>query len=150
MNDYNKMITKFLKNPGKMYINMTSDELSEFFSKGGARLSKEKCKSAYTLTNFRRGILQANHLVRLDEDRHTVDLMMFALGQIEDLTQTVRDLQEIIKDYENQLSNKAEDEEKTVKEESQEFTETEDKKIAEENQEIIQTENKKENTKSKK
>lgn len=99
MSEYNKKLSQFMTNPGKMYTKMTSDELIEFFSTGYARLTKEKCKSTYTLTNFRRGILQANHLIRLDEDRHTVDLMMFALGQIEDLTQTVRDLQEIIKNY---------------------------------------------------
>ncbi len=129
MSDYNKKLSQFMKNPGKMYIKMTADELSEFFSTGYPRLTKERCKNFYTLTNFRRGILQANHFVRLDEDRHTVDLMMFALGQIEDLTQTIKDLQEIIKNYENELSNKVEDEEKTTKEENQEIAETEDKEI---------------------
>lgn len=52
--------------------------------------------------DFKQGILIANHLVRLNEDRYIVDLMMFALAHIEDLEETVTDLEDIIKELEEE------------------------------------------------
>lgn len=101
MNNYNKMITKNMRNPGKMYIKLTSDELIEYFSKGFPRMAKEKCQKCYTLTDFRRGILQANHTATTDDKRYLVDLMLFALGRLEDLEQTKNDLQYIIDELQN-------------------------------------------------
>lgn len=100
MNNYNKNISRYLKNPGKMFIKMTNDELAEFFSKGYARLTKEKCQNTYTLTEFRRGILMANHIANNDDLRYIVDLLMFALGKIEDLQQIKTDYEQIISEYE--------------------------------------------------
>ncbi len=100
---YNKnSFSKNMRNPGKAYIKITSDELNDFFSKGLARITKEKCKNFYNLTDFRRCIVIANHLATNDEQHHIVDLMLFALGQLEDMKQTIDDLQYIIKDLENQ------------------------------------------------
>ena len=111
---------------------MTNDELAEFFSNGYARLTKEKCKNTYTLTEFRRGILMANHIANNDDLRYIVDLMMFSLGQIEDLQQIKTDYEQIISEYE-----------KHSKEENLETEETK-------NLENIETEDKKEELKSNK
>ena len=102
-----KKITKFLKNPGKMYIKMNSTELEEFFSTGYVSLMKNKCKEAYTITDLRRGILQANHFTINDDHRHIVDLLMFALGKLEDSQQTINDLEQIIT-FENSNKNETE------------------------------------------
>lgn len=107
--NYNKNITLNMRNPGKAFINMSKDELAEFFSNGLPRISKEKCKNSYSLTDFRRGILQMNCLTRIEQHTYLTDLMMFALGKIEDLEQTVEDLNIIIKDYENQENTETDD-----------------------------------------
>ena len=96
-----KKISRLLKNPGKLYIKMNNTELEEFFSKGYANVIKNRCKEAYTITDLRRGILQANHLVVNDDHRHIVDLLMFALGKLEDSQQTINDLEQIIAEFEN-------------------------------------------------
>ena len=119
---YNKNISKNMKNPGKMFVKLTSDELIEYFSKGYPRMTKEKCEKAYTLTDFRRGILVANHSATTDEQQYIVDLMLFALGIIEDLQQTKEDLQYIITDLGSQNNV-----ETTEEEPSTENTDTEDK-----------------------
>lgn len=118
---YNKNISKNMKNPGKMFIKLTSDELIEYFSKGLPRMTKEKCEKAYTLTDFRRGILVANHSATTEDKQYLVDLMLFALGKIEDLEQTKEDLQIIINELESQ--NNVE----TTEEKTKENIDTDDK-----------------------
>ena len=111
---YNKKISKNMRNPGKMFTKMTSDELIEYFSKGLPRMTKERCQKIYTLTDFRRGILVANHSATTDEKQYLVDLMLFALGTIEDLQQTKEDLQYIITDLESQNNVETTEEEQTT------------------------------------
>lgn len=106
----NRKITKNMKNA--TYNNISKEKLDKIFSSGYNRLLKEKCKNAYTMFDFKQGIIIGNHLVRLDEDRYIVDLMMFALAYIEDLEKTVVDLEYIIKELEEQIeSTKTENEE---------------------------------------
>lgn len=106
----NRKITKNMKNA--TYNNISKEKLDKIFSSGYNRLLKEKCKNAYTMFDFKQGIIIGNHLVRLDEDRYIVDLMMFALAYIEDLEKTVVDLEDIIKELEEQIeSTKTENEE---------------------------------------
>ena len=106
----NRKITKNMKNA--IYNNISKEKLDKIFSSGYNRLLKEKCKNAYTMFDFKQGIIIGNHLVRLDEDRYIVDLMMFALAYIEDLEKTVVDLEYIIKELEEQIeSTKTENEE---------------------------------------
>lgn len=101
-----------------MYCKMSSDELADFFCIGLARIKKEKCKNAYSLTDFRRGILEANGLPKsLELNIHLTDLMLYALGQLEDKQQIIEDLEHIIADYEKGNIT-----------ENQENTETNDKK----------------------
>ncbi len=114
-NNYNKNITLNMRNPGKEFIKMSKDELCEFFSRGLVRIAKEKCKNSYSLTEFRRGILQMNCLTRIEQHTYLTDLMMFALGKIEDLEQTIEDLNIIIKDYESQESTETNDKKEETK-----------------------------------
>ena len=101
-----------------MYSKMSNDELADFFCKGLARITKEKCKNAYSLTDFRRGILEANGLTKsIELNIHLTDLMLYALGQLEDKQQIIEDLQQIIADYEKGNNT-----------ENQESTETNEKK----------------------
>ena len=74
----------------------------------------------------------ANHIANNDDLRYIVDLMMFSLGQIEDLQQIKTDYEQIISEYE-----------KHSKEENLETEETK-------NLENIETEDKKEELKSNK
>jgi|GEM_PF-2046862 hypothetical protein len=85
---------------GAMYSNITKERLNEVLSSGYNRLLKNKCKNAYTMFDFKQGILEANHLAVKDEHRHTADLMLFALAHIEDLEKTICELEEIIKEME--------------------------------------------------
>lgn len=85
---------------GAIYSNITQSKLNEVLSTGYNRLLKDKCKNAYSMFDFKQGILEANHLVVKDEHRHTVDLMLFALAHIEKLEKTIVDLEEIIKEIE--------------------------------------------------
>ena len=94
----NLQLTKHLKSV--TYYNISKEKVNEVLSSGYNRLLKAKCKKAYTMFDFKQGILEANHLVVKDENRHTVDLMMFALAHIEELEKTVCDLEEIIKEME--------------------------------------------------
>ncbi len=96
----NLKITNFMRNA--KYNNISKEKLDEIFSSGYNRRLKEKCKDTYNMFDFKQGILIANHLVRLDEDRYIVDLMMFALAHIEDLEKTVTDLEDIIKELEEE------------------------------------------------
>lgn len=110
----NLKITNFMKSA--QYNNISKEKLDEFFSSGYNRRLKDKCKDSYNMFDFKQGILIANHLVRLDEDRYIVDLMMFALAHIEDLEKTVTDLEDIIKELEEennseQIVNNEENEE---------------------------------------
>lgn len=89
----NLKLTQFMKNPDGMYIKITKEELDKFFSTGYAKLSKERCTKNYTMFDYKQGILEANYLVKNDATRHTVDLMMFALGKIENLEKTVKDFE---------------------------------------------------------
>ncbi len=81
----NQQISKNLRNPGKMYIKMTNTELISFFAEGFAGETKDKCKKTYAMSDFRRGILQINQQTKNDINVHTTDLMLFALGKIEEL-----------------------------------------------------------------
>lgn len=82
---YNHKITKNFRNPGKMYVKMTSEDLDEFFSSANVEWLKYRCKNQYTITDIKRGILEANHLKMNDDDIHTLDLFMALLGKYEDL-----------------------------------------------------------------
>lgn len=119
---YNKNLSQNMRNPGKAYIKLTSDELNEFFSKGLPRIMKEKCQKSYTLTDFRRGILEVNSRSKNDDTIHIVDLMLYALGRIEDLEQTKNDFQYVIDELQKQNTKQAEEVEETT-----DNTETEDK-----------------------
>ena len=94
------------------YSNISKEKLDEFFSSGYNKRLKDKCKGAYTMFDFKQGIIIGNHLVRIDEDRYIVDLMVYALAHIEDLEKTIVDLEDIIKKLEEQIeSTKTENEE---------------------------------------
>lgn len=97
---HNRKITQNMRNPNKMYMKLSDMELKDFFSKGFPKLYKDRCFNSYNLSDFRRGILEANRLVRSEENRHTVDLMMFALAKIEDLQILTTDMEQIIKELE--------------------------------------------------
>lgn len=99
----NLKITNLMRNA--KYSNISKEKLDEIFSSGYNRRLKEKCRDAYNIYDFKQGILIANHLVRLDEDRYIVDLMMFALANIEDLEKTVSDLENIIKELEEEIKS---------------------------------------------
>lgn len=109
----NLKITNFMRNA--KYSNISKEKLDEFFSSGYNRRLKEKCRDAYNMFDFKQGILIANHLVRIEDDRYIVDLMMFALAHIEDLEKTVSDLEGIIKEIEEEIKS-----EKTVNNEENE------------------------------
>lgn len=110
----NQNITKFLKNPSKMYVQMTPKELTDFFSKGITRLAKDKCYKVYNMEDFRRGIIEANCLPKnKDVNIHIVDLMLYALAKIEDLELTVSDLEKVIAEIESENSQDAENIEET-------------------------------------
>ena len=94
------------------YNNISKEKLDEIFSSGYNRRLKEKCKDTYNMFDFKQGIIIGNHLVRIDEDRYIVDLMVYALAHIEDLEKTIVDLEDIIKELEEQIeSTKTENEE---------------------------------------
>lgn len=94
------------------YSNISKEKLDEFFLSGYNRRLKEKCKNAYNMYDFKQGIIIGNHLVRLDEDRYIVDLMVYGLAHIEELEKTIVDLEDIIKELEEQIeSTKTENEE---------------------------------------
>ena len=96
----NLKVTNFLKSP--RYSNITEKELNNFFATGYTRQLKERCFNLYTMFEYKQAILEANHLVTKDENRHTVDLMMFALAKIEDLEKTILDLEGLINSFEKE------------------------------------------------
>lgn len=107
----NLKITRFMDNPKVMYIKITHAQIDDFFSKGHAKVLKDRCTKAYSMFDFKRGILEANHLVKTDENRHTVDLLMFALGTIEHLEQTIKDLEKVVEEITKEKKENAEKEE---------------------------------------
>lgn len=108
----NLKLSRHLKNPGRPYLNITADELQEFFSKGYARIIKEKCKNKYNLTDLQRSILIANHNTKTDDILYIVDLLMFALATIEDLQLTVSDLEKVIQELEKDFDKQEQEIEK--------------------------------------
>lgn len=108
----NLKLSKHLTNPGKMYIKITADELNEFFSKGYARVIKERCGKSYDLTELQRCVLVANHHTKTDDTLYIVDLLMFALATIEDLQVTVSDLEKVIQELEKDFDNQEQEIEK--------------------------------------
>lgn len=88
---------------------MNDKELSDFFSKGLARLTKDKCYKAYNMEDFRRGILEANSRPKNNDiNVRIVDLMLFALANIEDLEFTIADFEKILAEIENEKAEKTE------------------------------------------
>ena len=99
----NYKITQLMKNPNGMYIKITNEELDKFFSNGYAKILKERCEKQYTMFDFKQGILEAHYLVKSEENRHTVDLMLFALAYIEKLEADVLSFKTTIKEFEQRL-----------------------------------------------
>lgn len=111
---HNKELSKILRNPGKMYIQMNKQDLNDFFSKGLTRLTKDKCYKTYNMEDFMRGILEANSRTKTDSSNvHIVDLMLYALAKIEDLEVTINDFEKILAEIGNEKvkETKAETEE---------------------------------------
>lgn len=99
----NKELSKILRNPGKMYIQMNKQDLNDFFSKGLTRLTKDKCYKTYNMEDFMKGILEANSRTKTDSTNvHIVDLMLYALAKIEDLEVTINDFERILSEIENE------------------------------------------------
>lgn len=111
----NLKLTKHLKSA--TYYNISTEKLDNVLSSGYNRLLKDKCKNAYSMFDFKQGILEANHLAVKDEHRHTVDLMLFALAHIEDLEKTIIDLEEIIKEMETKEQETTEEIEQNIQNE---------------------------------
>ena len=108
----NLKLTNHLKSA--TYYNISKEKLDEVLSSGYNKLLKDRCKNAYTMFDFKQGILEANHLVVKDENRHTVDLMMYALAHIEELEKTICDLEEIVKELENSNQELTEEKEENI------------------------------------
>lgn len=108
----NLKLSRNLKNPGRPYLNITADELKEYFSIGYARVIKERCKNGYNVTDLQRSILVANHHTKTDDTLYIVDLLMFALATIEDLQVTVSDLEKVIRELEKDFDNQEQEIEK--------------------------------------
>lgn len=104
----NYKITQLMKNPNGMYIKITNEELDKFFSNGYAKILKERCEKQYTMFDFKQGILEANYLAKNDENRHTVDLMLFALAHIEKLEADVLSFKTTINEFEQRFDQKNE------------------------------------------
>lgn len=117
----NRQISKNLKNI--LYTGISQDKLDTFFSTGYPRVLKERCYNGYNMYDYKQGILEANSCVRIDQNRHTVDLMLFALGKIEDQEKTISDLEQTIRELEKDIANetKQEIEEDTKSENTEEI-----------------------------
>ena len=103
----NLKISNFFKSP--KYSNITPQKLNEFFSAGYQAMIKERCAKNYTMFDYKQGILEANYYVQTDINRHTVDLMLFALAKIEELETSENSLKETVIELEKmleQLKNK--------------------------------------------
>lgn len=100
----NKKLSVFWKNPGKAYMSMNSDDLNDVFSKGYANVVKSRCKKAYTMTDLKLAILQANQAAKTDTNIYTVDLMLFALGKLEDYEETLYELEKVLEELEKEKS----------------------------------------------
>ena len=107
----NLKITKFLQSP--MYTTITTEKLEQFFSTGYQKMLKERCAKNYTMFAYKQGILEANYLVKTDANRHTVDLMFFALAKIEELENNATNLKETVIELEKQLVQKETEQEKS-------------------------------------
>lgn len=84
-NEERHQIAQFLWNPGKMYIQMSCQELDEFFSKPNISKMKNNCGRLYSIYDIKRGILEANSWRKTETTIHIVDLMLSAVSKIENL-----------------------------------------------------------------
>lgn len=109
----NLKITKFLQSP--MYSTMTTEDLDQFFTTVYQKMLKERCSKNYTMFDYKKGILEANYLVKTDANRHTVDLMFFALAKIEELENNAKNLKETVIELEKALQQETEKENKEEK-----------------------------------
>lgn len=109
----NLKITKFLQSP--MYSTITTEKLDQFFATGYQKMLKERCSKNYTMFDYKQGILEANYLVKTDANRHTIDLMFFALAKIEELETTATSLKETVTELEKILQQETEKEDKKEK-----------------------------------
>lgn len=117
----NLKITKFLKSP--MYTTITPEKLDEFLSTGYQKMIKERCSKNYTMFDYKQGILEANHLVNNDANRHTIDLMFFALAKIEELETSSTNLKETVIELEKMLQQEIENHEEKNKNNEKKGTE---------------------------
>ncbi len=100
----NLKITRLLGKP--MYMTISKEDLDTFFATGFQKLLKERCAKNYTMFDFKQGILEANTIAKTDANRHTVDLMVFALAKIEELETDVTSYKETVLQLEKQLLQK--------------------------------------------
>lgn len=98
----NFKLSKFWTNPGKAYISMNAQDLNSVFEQGYANVIKNRCKKAYTLIDFKRAILQANQGVKTDSNIFLVDLMLFALGKIEDYESSIFELENALENFQKE------------------------------------------------
>lgn len=112
----NLKITKFLQSP--MYSTMTTEDLDQFFTTVYQKMLKERCSKNYTMFDYKKGILEANACVKTDINRHTVDLMFFALTKIEELENNATNLKATVLELEKLLEEKTEQENKEKKNKS--------------------------------
>lgn len=104
----NLKITRLLKSP--MYSTITAEQLDHFFSTGYQKMLKERCAKNYTMFDYKQGILEANYLVKTDVNRHTIDLMFFALDKIEELENNATNLKETVIELEKRLQQENKEE----------------------------------------
>ena len=117
-----------MTNTNILYTGISQDKLDTFFSTGYTRVLKERCYNGYNMYDYKQGILEANSCIRIEQNRHTVDLMLFALGKIEDQEKTISDLEQTIREIEKDIANKNKQElEEDTENENTEKKETEDK-----------------------
>lgn len=119
----NLKLSRHLTNPGRPYLNITADELQDFFSRGYSRVIKERCKNGYNLTDLQRTILVANHHTKTDDTLLIVDLLMFALATIEDMQLTISDLEKVLREMEKQIDEQNNEQEQQEIEEEENINE---------------------------
>mgnify|MGYP004537816409 CR=1 FL=1 len=98
----NFKISKFWNNPGKAYMSMNAQDLNNLYEQGYVSVVKNRCKKAYTLTDFKLAILQANQGAKTDSNIFLVDLMLFALGKIEDYESSILELEATLENFEKE------------------------------------------------
>lgn len=104
----NLKITKFLQSP--MYSTIPPEKLDQFFATGYQKILKERCAKNYTMFDYKQGILEANYLVKTDANRHTIDLMFFALAKIEELENNATNLTKTVIELEKLLQQENKEE----------------------------------------